>query len=117
MITFDFYTNQYLGEYIPEEQFLRYARRAGKKLDNYRVLYGIRPRPAVFCAKEFAQCAIADAMYEFDQEDARRGFLAPETDEEDGSYTAPAELSATTLYLRERYFRDMASDFLVLGKL
>ena len=32
------------------------------------------------------------------------------------TYTAPAELSATTLYLREAYFRQVASDFLLMQR-
>lgn len=117
MTTFEFYTRRYMGDYIPEAQFPYYARRAEKKLEDYQVIYGLRPQKYVNRAEEMAQCAIADAMYEFDQEDARRGFHAPEEGREDGGYTAPEELSATTLFLRERYFRDMASDFLVFGKL
>ena len=116
MADFAFYTERYLGEDIPEAQFPRYAKRAEDKLNCYRHLYRVSPRPGVEQAEDNALCAIADAMYEFDQEDARRGFASVSVGSVSESYTAPMELSSTTLYLRERYYRQVAGDFLVMQR-
>ena len=45
MPDYTFYTTDYLGEDIPEDQFPRYARRAGLKLERMRQLYATAPRP------------------------------------------------------------------------
>lgn len=116
MADFAFYTEKYLGEYIPEEQFPRYARRAGTKLNQFKHLFRVAPRPGVEDAEDNALCAIADAMYEFDQEDARRGFASLSVGSVTETYTAPLELSATTLYLREQFYRHLAKDFLVMER-
>lgn len=116
MADFAFYTDKYLGEYIPEEQFPRYARRAEAKLNQFKHLFRVHPRPGVEDAEDNALCAIADAMYEFDGEDHRRGLASASVGSVTETYTAPAELSATTLYLRESYFRQVAADFLLMKR-
>ena len=112
MPDYTFYTDSYLGEAIPEAEFPRYARRAGVKLGRLRQLYAMTPRPGVPDAEDNALCAIADAMYEFDQEDARRGYAAASVGSVSETYVAPPELCPTTLYLREVYYRQLAQDFL-----
>lgn len=114
MPDYTFYTTRYLGEDIPEQDFPRYARRAGVKLERLRCLYAMTPRPGVPDAEDNAICAIADAMYEFDQEDGRRGFASASVGSVSETYTAPPELGPTTLYLREVYYRQLAQDFLHL---
>ena len=61
MPDYTFYTTDYLGEDIPEDQFPRYARRAGLKLERMRQLYATAPRPGVPDAEDNAVCAIAAA--------------------------------------------------------
>ena len=61
------------------------------------------------------ESAIA-AMYEFDCEDARRGMASASVGSVSETYVAPAELSPTTLYLREIYYRQVAQDFLVMQR-
>ena len=112
MPDYTFYTTAYLGEDIPEEDFPRYAQRASAKLNRLRGLYAMAPRPNVPDAEDNAVCAIADAMYEFDREDSRRGFASASVGSVSETYTAPAELCPTTLYLREVYYRQVAQDFL-----
>ena len=116
MPDYTFYTDSYLGEDIPESEFDRYARRAERKLNHYQQVFRVTPRPGVPDAEDNALCAIADAMYEFDAEDARRGFASVSVGSVSETYTAPAELSATALYLREAYFRQVAGDFLLMQR-
>lgn len=116
MPDYTFYTNGYLGEDIPEEAFPRYAKRAEAKLAHYRQVFRVTPRAGIPDAEDNALCAIADAMYEFDGEDRRRGLASASVGSVSETYTAPAELSATTLYLREAYFRQVASDFLLMQR-
>lgn len=112
MPDFTFYRDQYLGETIPEEEFPRWIARAQAKLRRYRRVYTVTPLPDVPHAEENALCAIAEAMYDFAQEDARRGFSSVSVGSVSESYTAPSELCAATLALRERFYRSEAASYL-----
>ena len=116
MPDYAFYTDAYLGEDIPEQDFPRYARRAAAKLAYFNQVFRVSPRPGIPDAEDNALCAIADAMYEFDGEDHRRGLASASVGSVTETYTAPAVLSATTLYLRESYFRQVAADFLLMKR-
>ena len=63
------------GEDIPEAAFPRCIRRAAAELARMRDVYAVAPRPGLDpCeAEAMALCAIADAVYEFDQEDEGPG--------------------------------------------
>ena len=115
---FAFYRDKYLGEDIPEEQFQRYAKRAGAKLARFKQMFLVTPRPGVEDAEANALCAVADALYDFAQEDARRGLAVSSVSvgSVSESYAAPEALSPTTLYLRERHCCELASDFLLLQR-
>ena len=116
MPDYAFYTGTYLGEDIPEADFARYAARAQRKLARMRQLYRVTPRPDQPNAEENAICAIADTMFEFDGEDARRGVASAAVGSVSESYAAPPELCPATLYLRERFFRQVAEDFLQIER-
>ncbi|WP_294541070.1 hypothetical protein [uncultured Gemmiger sp.] len=116
MPDYAFYTDAYLGEDIPEADFPRYAKRAAAKLAHYNQVFRVSPREGIPDAEDNALCAIADAMYEFDAEDSRRGLASASVGSVSETYVAPAELSATTLYLREAYFRQVAGDFLLMRR-
>ncbi len=118
MPDFAFYRDSYLGEDIPEDAFPRYARRAQDKLARFKHMFTVQPRPGVPDAEANAVCAIADALYDFAQEDARRGLglTAASVGSVSESYAAPEALSPTTLYLRERHCYDLASDFLLMQR-
>ena len=73
MPDYDFYVQDFLGEEIPREAFPRLIRRASELLERYRQMFTVTPREGFVCAEECALCAIAEAMYAFDQEDSRRG--------------------------------------------
>lgn len=116
MADFAFYRDEFLGEDIPEAAFPRFAKRAADKLARFKRVFTVTPRDGVPHAEENALCAIAEAMYEFAQEDARRGFASVSVGSVSESYVAPAELAAATLYLREAYFRQVAGDFLLIKR-
>lgn len=116
MPDYTFYTTNYLGEDIPEAEYPRYQKRAQDKLRHFKHVFCVSDREGVPDAEDNAVCAIADAMYDFAQEDARRGLAAAKVGSVTETYVAPAALSATTLYLRESYYRQQAGDFLLLGR-
>ena len=75
MPDYRYYVETYLGEDIPEADFPRLIRRAQAELARMRDVYAVQSRPGLDPAEAdaMAVCAVADAMYEFDQEDAARG--------------------------------------------
>ena len=75
MPDYRYYVETYLGEDISEVDFPRLIRRAQAELARMRDVYAVQPRPGLDPAEAdaMAVCAVADAMYEFDQEDAARG--------------------------------------------
>ena len=83
-----------------------------------RDVYAVAPRPGLDpCeAEAMALCAIADAVYEFDQEDEARGLSGMTVGSVSESYTAPPELCATTLALRAAHYRHEAGYYLQIGR-
>lgn len=116
MPDYSFYRETYLGEDIPPEQFPRFLKRAQVKLARFKQMFLVTPRPGVTDAEDNALCAIADALYDFAQEDARRGLTSATVGSVSESYAAPEALSPTTLYLRERHCCELASDFLLMQR-
>ena len=102
MPDYTFYREVYLGEDIPEADFARMIRRAGAELDRMRAVYAVAPRPGLEeqTAWDMAACAVADAVYQFAQEDEVRGLTGVTVGSVSESYAAPPELCATTLALR-----------------
>lgn len=65
-----FYREMYLGEEIPEVDFDETIQRAKEKFQERERIYGaIKLRPGIDSALKCAICAVAEAMYEFMQED------------------------------------------------
>ncbi|WP_346667875.1 hypothetical protein [uncultured Subdoligranulum sp.] len=118
MPDYAYYRETYLGEDIPEEAFPRCIRRAAAELARMRDVYAVAPRPGLDpCeAEAMALCAIADAVYEFDQEDEARGLSGMTVGSVSESYTAPPELCATTLALRAAHYRHEAGYYLQIGR-
>lgn len=118
MPDYAFYRETYLGEDIPEEQFPRFLRRAEAELARMRDVYAVTPRPGLDAdnAEAMALCAIADAVYEFAQEDEARGLAGLTVGSVSESYTAPPELCATTLALRAAHYRHEAGYYLQIGR-
>ena len=118
MPDYTFYRETYLGEELPAEEFPRYCKRAQAKLARFKQMFLVTPRPGVADAEDNALCAIADALYDFAQEDARRGLgvTSASVGAVSETYAAPEALSPTTLYLRERHCCELASDFLLLQR-
>lgn len=118
MPDYAYYRETYLGEDIPEAAFPRCIRRAAAELARMRDVYAVAPRPGLDpCeAEAMALCAIADAVYEFDQEDEARGLSSMTVGSVSESYTAPPELCATTLALRAAHFRHEAGYYLQIGR-
>ena len=83
-----------------------------------RDVYAVQPRPGLDPAEAdaMAVCAVADAMYEFDQEDAARGLAKVTVGSVSETYTAPPELCAATLALRAAHFRREAGYYLQIGR-
>lgn len=118
MPDYAYYRETYLGEDIPEAAFPRCIRRAAAELARMRDVYAVAPRPGLDpCeAEAMALCAIADAVYEFDQEDEARGLSGMTVGSVSESYTAPPELCATTLALRAAHYRHEAGYYLQIGR-
>ena len=116
MPDYDLYVQDFLGEEIPREAFPRLIRRASELLERYRQMFTVTPREGFVCAEECALCAIAEAMYAFDQEDSRRGLAGASVGSVSESYTAPPELCPQTLHSRETYYRDLARDYLHISR-
>ena len=118
MPDYAYYRETYLGEDIPEAAFPRCIRRAAAELARMRDVYDVAPRPGLDpCeAEAMALCAIADAVYEFDQEDEARGLSSMTVGSVSESYTAPPELCATTLALRAAHYRHEAGYYLQIGR-
>lgn len=118
MPDYTFYTEHYLGEDIPEAEFAHCMRRAGEELARMRAVYAVTPRPGLDpdTADAMALCAIADAVYEFAQEDAARGLTKVTVGSVSESYAAPATLCSTTLALRAAHYRHEAGYYLQIGR-
>ena len=99
MPDYTFYVEDYLGEDIPEKEFPRFIRRAGDELRRMREMYAVAPRQGLDpeLAESMALCAVADAMYEFAQEDEARGIAKVSVGSVSETYTAPPELCSRTL--------------------
>lgn len=118
MPDYTFYRETYLGEDIPEDAFPRCLQRARTELDRMRDVYAVEPRPGLDpdTAVDMALCAVADAVYEFDQEDEGRGLASITVGSVSEHYTAPPELCATTLALRAAHYRHEAGYYLRIGR-
>lgn len=118
MPDYTFYQERYLGEDIPEAVFPRMIQRAGAELARMRQVYAVAPRSGLDpeLADEMALCAIADAMYEFAQEDEARGLEKVSVGSVSETYTAPAQLCAATLALRAAHYRHEAGYYLKIGR-
>lgn len=118
MPDYRYYVENYLGEDIPEGDFPRLIRRAQAELARMRDVYAVTPRPGLDPAEAnaMAACAVADAMYEFDQEDAARGLTKVTVGSVSETYAAPPELCPATLALRAAHYRHEAGYYLQIGR-
>lgn len=118
MPDYTFYKEQFAGEDIPESEFPRFLKRAEIELKRMRRIYPMTPAGAYTedAAAAMALCAIADAMYEFAQEDERRGLARVSIGSVSETYTAPPELCARTLDDRAAHFRREAGYYLQIGR-
>lgn len=118
MPDYSFYTDTYLGEDIPADEFARYLRYAAAELAQMRDLYAVEPRPTVdpADAEAMALCAVADAIYEFAQEDSARGLTKVTVGSVSESYANPPELCAATLSDRAAHYRHEAGYYLRIGR-
>lgn len=118
MPDYRYYVEIYLGEDIPEQDFPRLIRRAQAELARMQDVYAVLPRPGLDPDEAYAMaaCAIADAMYEFDQEDAARGLTKVTVGSVSETYAAPPELCPATLALRAAHFRREAAYYLRIGR-
>lgn len=64
MITYDFYAGVYMGESIPEAEFLRLSRRAEAQLARYKRIYTVTAPEKD--SEKLAICAMADALYYYE---------------------------------------------------
>ncbi len=118
MPDYRYYVENYLGEDIPEGEFPRLIRRAQAELAHMQEVFAVAPRTGLAPddAYAMAACGIADAMYEFDQEDAARGLTKVTVGSVSETYAAPPELCAATLALRAAHFRHEAGYYLKIGR-
>ena len=99
MPDYAYYCDHYLGEDIPEAEFAACMRRAEDKLAYIKEVYAVQPRRGLSAeeAENMALCTIADAVYEFKQEE-------------------PPELCAATLSNRAAHYRHEAGYYLRIGR-
>ena len=92
MPDYTYYTEKYLGEDIPEAAFPRFARRAAEELARMQNIYPMAPCKGIEpdTAYAMAVCSIADAMYEFAQEDEARGLAKVSVGSVSETYTRTA---------------------------
>ena len=83
-----------------------------------REMYAVAPRQGLDpeLAESMALCAVADAMYEFAQEDEARGIAKVSVGSVSETYTAPPELCSRTLADRAAHFRHEAGYYLRIGR-
>ena len=67
MVTFQFYTDEFLGEAIPEKAFSAMLARAQEALSRYERSYTVTGDAV---SRAMALCAMAEAVYEYE---SRRG--------------------------------------------
>ena len=67
MVTYQFYTDEFLGEAIPEKAFPAMLARAQEALSRYEKNYTVSGEAV---SRSMALCAMAEAMYEYE---SRRG--------------------------------------------
>lgn len=96
-----FYREVYLGEEIPEADFDDAIQRAKEKIQEWERLYGtIKLRPGIDNALKCAICAVAEAIYDFMQEDINR---------------AGGPLGKRTQSMREALYRREAQYYIYFG--
>ncbi len=64
MVSYEFYTDSYLGSAIPESAFSGVAARAGAALARMKRMYEVRS--ASETVEKLALCAMAEAVYAYD---------------------------------------------------
>ena len=118
MPDYAYYRDSYLGEDIPRQNFARCMRRAEAELTHMREVYAVAPRKGLDPAEaeNMALCAIADAVYEFAQEDACRGLAKVTVGSVSETYQNPPWLSPASLSLRAAYYRREAGYYLQIGR-
>lgn len=116
MPDYEYYLTQFLGEDIPQDAFDRYAARARRRLLRYQSLYDLRPRSGLTDHEACAVCAMAEALYAFDAEDARRGIASVSVGSVSESYPAPPELCSETVRSRDEFLRGQAADYFTFGR-
>ena len=109
MPDYTFYKEQFAGEDIPESEFPRFLKRAEIELKRMRRIYPMTPAGA------YTEDAAA-AMYEFAQEDERRGLARVSIGSVSETYIAPPELCARTLDDRARHYRREAGYYYSIGR-
>ena len=118
MPDYTYYRDTYLGEDIPEESSPALPSAPPTSWRNMRDVYAVAPRRGLDPdeAENMALCAVADAMYEFAQEDEARGLTGVTVGSVHETYAAPPELCATTLSLRAAHYRHEAGYYLQIGR-
>ena len=117
MPDYTFYVEDYLG--AQTEPFVsELTGDAGDELRRMREMYAVAPRQGLDpeLAESMALCAVADAMYEFAQEDEARGVAKVSVGSVSETYTAPPELCSRTLADRAAHFRHEAGYYLRIGR-
>ena len=118
MPDYTFYVEDYLGEDIPEKEFPRFIRRAGDELRRMREMYAVAPRQGLDpeLAESMALCAVADAMYEFAQEDEARGSCEGERRQRERDLHRAARAVLPHAGRPAAHFRHEAGYYLRIGR-
>ena len=91
MPDYEFYLTVYLGGSITEEEFPRFAKRAGEQLSRYKRIYTVTAPDED--SESMAICAMADAMFYFEQ--AQNGGII--TSSSVGSVSSSSSASAVDI--------------------
>ena len=89
MTDYSFYTDVYLGNLIPEEEFPRYLKRADARLEEltYGHCFDSDLSSATQTRVSLAECAIADTLYSNDSASSGFAPAAAVTEEKVGSHS------------------------------
>ena len=115
MTDYSFYTDVYLGNLIPEEEFPRYLKRADARLEEltYGHCFDSGLPAATQTRVSLAECAIADTLY---SNDSASGGFAPSaavTEEKVGSHSVKYADAVSTQQALADQTRSLAFAYLL----
>ena len=119
MVSYSFYTDVYLGNLIPEEEFPRYLKRADARLEEltFGHCFDSGLSAAVQTRVSLAECAIADTLFSFDSASGGFAPAAAVTEEKVGSHSVKYADAVSAQQALADQTRSLASAYLLTTSL